>query len=108
MNLKINRRKLKLKHFFNIQREHENYPLDEDYLYELVSALEQNEMLDSPFTLQFVKRNLKMYDQLGEEDQIRKKHIEILQKFETSGILESIKFDESYKSTFQLKTHPWI
>jgi len=111
MELKLNRSKLKLKHFLNVQKECKNYPTDEDYLYELISALEENDMLYEPFTSTFSKRNVKSFTKSLPEDDEEKplvKHLEKLKSLTEEGILEMIEEGGVNKSKFKLKTHPWL
>ena len=111
MELSLNRKKLKLKHYLNIQKECSGYMTDEDYLYELVSALEQNEMLTEQFNSVFTKRNIKDFaprTEETEEEMLNQKHLEKLYELTKLGYLECINDRGNPISTqFKLKKHPW-
>lgn len=106
-NLSINKNKLKLRHFLNIQHECSDYMTDEDYLFELVSALEQNEMLEETFTTTFAKRNIKNFAN-GEGNEPLRTHLEKLKEFVKLGYLECIEEGGTHKSRFKLKNHQWV
>lgn len=105
MNLTINREKLKLRHYLNIQKLCKNYPTEEDYLYELITALEYNEMINEPFGTTFTRRNLSMFDK---DPKTHERHLEILEKLTSQGILECVEEGGIRLVRFKLKSHPWI
>jgi hypothetical protein len=53
----INQNKLKIKHLLGVQGE--NYPTEEDFLYEVVSELQDIDFLDKEFTTKDIAKNVK-------------------------------------------------
>lgn len=106
MYLAIDRKKLKLKHYLNIQKECKGYPTEEDYLYELVTALEYNEMLEEPFGAVFCRRQLSYVT--DENDTSHESHLMMLQKMTKDGFFEQVEDGGVRIAKFKLKSHPWI
>jgi hypothetical protein len=103
MNLKIQRTKLKLKHFLNVHKECKEYPTNEDYIFELVSGLESQDMLNEPFGLGFNKYNVYAID-----DRSREKHYEIMQDLINRGIVSHVDGSGVRGIRYQLLSHPWM
>jgi len=104
MNLEIDRNKLKVKHFLNIQAETIGYPSKEDYLYELVNLIdEQEKKFDSWFVVSWLQRKICTNISLEE-------HLQMLDELESDGYI--YKFNEgdgrSKYPTYKFKNHPWI
>jgi hypothetical protein len=53
----INQNKLKIKHLLGVRGE--NYPTEEDFLYEVVSELQDIDFLDKEFTTKDIAKNVK-------------------------------------------------
>jgi len=108
-NLSIDRRKLKLKHYLNVQKNCKDYLDDEDYLYELVSALEQTEMLYEPFTATFAKRNIRDFAaKTDKEEKAIYSHQNKLLEFVKAGILEVAEKGGINLQKYKLVQHPWL
>lgn len=58
MSLALDRKKLKIKHFLDIQSETVGYPTLEDFLYELVNILVEWDSLECDFGVQFSKSRI--------------------------------------------------
>ena len=96
MNLKIDRKKLRLRHFLNVQKECKDYSIEEDYLYELVNGLEFHDMLEMPFGISFNKYNVSV---LG-KDNSNEKHYEIMKDFASRiRIVKNLRGLNSIKNT---------
>lgn len=104
MNLRIDRKKLKLRHFLNVQKECKDYSIEEDYLYELVNGLEFHDMLDTPFGISFNKYNVSV---LG-KDNSNEKHFEIMKDFVEKGIVKQVEGDSIRTIKYQLVRHQWM
>lgn len=102
MSLAVDRNKLKLKHFLNIQSECKDYPSDDDYIYELVYTLEMNEMIYEPFGTNYCKHNISAIT-----DKSHEKHLEKLNSLTAQGYLEQVESGGVRNSRFKLVNHPW-
>ncbi|MCK9576021.1 MAG: hypothetical protein WC979_01230 [Candidatus Pacearchaeota archaeon] len=98
MNLGLDRRKLKIKYFLDIQTETPGYPSIEDYLYELVNLLVETDFLENEFGALWTKD--KICTTVGKD-----KHIEFLQELERLNYIKET--SKAKYSSYRLLKHDW-
>jgi len=101
-DLTIDKSKLTLRHALDIQSNFEDYPTREDFLYDLISVLTNNEKLNIPFQVN------EIWHEFIEVPKGRSYQEYILDAVE-DGWVEIIE-DTSNKKfyTFKLIKHPWM
>ena len=93
----INRDKAKIKHLLSVQGE--NYPTEEDFLYELVAVLQEFDMLDKEFTSKDIGKNVT--SRLTDSGTLTDSFILLKDK----GFLDM--FEAPRRNKFKLLHHPW-
>jgi hypothetical protein len=101
MNLRIDEKQLKVKHRFEIYPNSKEYPQLEDSVYELVSILEDKDLLTNEFQAKDVHKKMETRP-LG-----AKTVTDVLQILVKEGYVNQV--DVRYnKEVYTLKTHPWV
>jgi hypothetical protein len=103
MGLEIDRTKLKIKHFLDIQQETVGYPSLEDFLYEMIIALAEHDLTDEFVGTQFIKSRCC-------SSAPKEKHEEFYNELVKLGYLK-INEDALAKNrstTYKLIKHPWM
>ncbi len=92
----LDKNKVKIKHLLYF--EGENYPTEEDCLYEILDCLQQQNMLDKSFTKSDVIRQVKgRYKGM--------KMVDMLEYFANKGYFEMT--PRSGNNLFKILKHPW-
>lgn len=94
----IDHNKVKIKHLLHV--EGENYPTEEDCLYEILDCLQQQNMLDKNFTKSDV-----IYQVKGRYNGM--KMVEMLEHFANKGYFEMKITGKNKNNIFKLIKHPW-
>jgi len=102
MDLEVDRNKLKIKHYLNIQTETSEYPTEEDYLYELTTFIVDTELgFENSFNVTWAKHRICPNMDLDF-------HVKTLEKLEKLGYIEEDKSVNRKVPSYKFKTHPWI
>jgi hypothetical protein len=92
----LDKNKVKIKHLLYV--EGENYPTEEDCLYEILDCLQQQNMLDKSFTKSHVISQVKgRYNGM--------KMVDMLKYFANKGYFEMS--SRGGNNSFKVLTHPW-
>lgn len=94
----INRDKVKIKHLLNVKGE--NYPTEEDFLYEVVSELQDLDMLNSEFTTKDIAKNVTA--RIVKTDSPLADSLLLLKDKGFCSMVEAPK-----RNLFRLISHPW-
>lgn len=96
-NLSVDRNKVKIRHLLGIQHQFEDYPTDEDFLYDLVKVLHDQHFTEKKWHASHV---------FPELAPLPKGHsfAKMIDKLASKGYLERIKSNKLYH---KLKKHPW-
>lgn len=102
MNLGLDRNKLKVKHFLDIQAEVPGYPTQEDFFYELVNLLVQWDSLECDFGVVTTKSRICTTATKDE-------HIKFFNELESAGfIYTSVEGSKGKYPLYKLIKHPWM
>jgi len=102
MDLGLDRNKLKVKHYLNIQSEVAGYPTQEDFFYELVNLLVDWNSLDCEFGIVTTKGRICTTVN-------KNAHIEFLDNLETTGFIRIEEEGTKGKyPLYKLVKHPWM
>lgn len=102
MNLEIDRNKLKVKHYLDIQSEVPGYPTREDFFYELVNLLVEWDSLDCVFGVVTTKSRLCTTVDVDA-------HIAFFDELEKAGFIRVEEEGTKGKyPLYKLVKHPWM